>query len=206
MGNDHLRGMDWQVMVAESGRRDAITLIGALVLAAVPVWIVREIRTSDSPVNTATVYAAYLAAATLALTLLAFLIPWWRKGRRATAMPATVVQVTAAADQLAHRMLDTWRQEAKDRRISTPAPVRIRWQWGPAQMTPPLAQVITAPVAGTGPRPLPEPNPYEPNSDRPGVLLEAGVVTRLHDEVSTAACRTGGWCFSAGQGRARPAR
>ena len=70
-------------MVAGSGRRDAIALIGALVLVAVPVWIVREIRTSDSPVNTATVYAAYLTAAMLALTLLAFLIPWWWKGRRA---------------------------------------------------------------------------------------------------------------------------
>jgi len=193
-------------MVARSARRDAIALVGGLVLVAVPVWIVREIRTSDSPVNTATVYAAYLAAATLALTLLALLIPWWSKGRRATAVPATAVQVTAAADQLAQRMLSTWRQEAKERRISTPAPVRVRWQWGPAEVTPPLAQVTAAPVAGTGPRPLPEPGPDKPNPDQPGVLLEAGIVTRLHDEVSTAACRTGGWCFSAGQGRARPAR
>ena len=117
-------------MVAGSGRRDAIALIGALVLVAVPVWIVREIHTSDSPVNTATVYAAYLAAATLALTLLALLIPWWWKGRKATAVPTTAVQAMAAADQLAQRMLSTWRQEAKDRRISTPAPVRVQWQWG----------------------------------------------------------------------------
>ena len=36
-------------------------------------------------------------------------------------VPAAVVQVTAAADQLAQRMLATWRQEAKDRQISTPA-------------------------------------------------------------------------------------
>ena len=93
-------------------------------------------------------------------------------------VPAAVVQVTAAADQLAQRMLSTWRQEAKERRISTPAPVRVRWQWGPAEVTPPLAEVTTAPMAGTGPRPLPEPNP-----DPPGMLLEAGVVTRLHDEV-----------------------
>ncbi|MDQ3152732.1 MAG: hypothetical protein M3R63_13770, partial [Actinomycetota bacterium] len=115
---------------------------------AVPVWIVREIHTSDSPVNTATVYAAYLAAATLALTLLALLTPWWWKGRRAPVVVPATVQVMAAADHLAQRMLDTWRQEAKARRISTPAPVRVRWQWGPAEMTPPLAQVTTAPVAG----------------------------------------------------------
>ena len=165
-------------MVAGSGRRDAIALIGALVLVAVPVWIVREIRTSDSPVNTATVYAAYLTAAMLALTLLAFLIPWWWKGRRAAVVPATVVQVTTAADQLAQHMLASWRQEAKDRRISTPAPIRVRWQWGPAEVTPPLAQVTAAPVAGTGPRPLPEPGPDKPNPDQPGVLLEAGIVTR----------------------------
>jgi len=90
----------------------------------------------------------------------------------------TAVQVTAAAGQLAQNMLDIWRQEAKDRRISTPAPVRVRWQWGSAEVTPPLAEVTTAPMAGTGPRPLPEPNP-----DPPGMLLEAGVVTRLHDKV-----------------------
>ena len=170
-------------MVAGSGRRDAIALVGGLVLVAVPVWIVREIRTSDSPVNTATVYAAYLAAAAPALTLLAFLVPWWWKGRRVTAVPATAAQVMAAADQFAQRMLSTWRQEAKERRISTPAPVRVRWQWAPHEVAPPPTQVTTAPLAGTGPRPLPKPDPDEPHSDRLGVLLEAGVVTRLHDEV-----------------------
>jgi len=170
-------------MVAGSGRRDAIALVGALVLVAGLIWIVGEIRTSDSPVNTATVYAAYLAAAALTVSLLAFLVPWWWKGRRATALPATEAQVTEAADQLAQRMIDTWRQEAKDRRISTPAPVRVQWQWGPHEVAAPPRQVTTAPVAGTGPLPLPKPDPDESNSDRLGVLLEAGVVTQLHDEV-----------------------
>ncbi len=171
-------------MVAGSRRRDAVALIGALVLlVVVSVWIVRAIRTSDNPVNTATVYAAYLGVATLMVSLVGLLSRWWWKGPRATAVPASAVQLTAAADQFAQSMLDTWRQEAKERRISTPAPVRVRWQWGPVEVTPSLVEVITAPVTGTGPRPLPEPNPDQPNSDPSGVLLEAGVVTRLHEEV-----------------------
>ncbi|MGH3845896.1 MAG: NACHT domain-containing protein [Pseudonocardiaceae bacterium] len=169
-------------IVVGSRRRNAVALISALVLVAVSVWIVQKIRTSDNPVNLATVYAAYLGVATLLVSLLASLLSWWWKGRRTPAV-STAAQLTAAADHFAQRMLDTWRREAKARGISTPAPVRVRWQWGPAEVTPPLAEVITVPVIGTGPRPLPEPNPAEPNSDPPGVLLEAGVVTRLHEEV-----------------------
>jgi hypothetical protein len=170
-------------MVAGSRRRDAVALIGVVVLLVAAAWIVRQIRTSNNPVNSATVYGAYLAVAAIMVPLLMSLLRWWWRGRRVTAVPVSAVQVLAAADQLAQRMLDTWRREAKARRISTPAPVRVRWQWGPAEVTPPLADVITAPVSGIGPRPLPEPNPNDPNSVEPGVLLEAGVVTRLHKEV-----------------------
>lgn len=85
-------------------RRDAVALSGALVLVVVSVWIVRQIRTSDNPVNTATVYGAYLGLATLLVSLLAFLGRWWWKGRRVTAVPASTVQITAAADQFAQRM------------------------------------------------------------------------------------------------------
>lgn len=136
-------------MVTGSGRRDAVALIGGLVPIAMSVWIVGEIRVSDNPVNLATEYAAYLGVATLLVTLLTFLIPWWWKGHRLTAVTTTAGQVTAAADQLAQSMLDTWRREAKARRISTPAPVKVRWQWGSAEVTPPIADVIAAPVAGT---------------------------------------------------------
>ena len=168
-------------MVAGSRRRDAIALIGALVLVAVAVWIVREIRTSNNPVDAATVYAAYLSVATLLASLLAFLIPWWWNGRRATPVGVSPVQITAAVDQLARSMLDVWRREATERRISTPAPVRVRWRWGQRDVTPPPWELITVPDSGIGPRPLPEPHLDGSNSDEPGVLLEAGVVTQLHE-------------------------
>ena len=105
----------------------------------------------------------------------------WASAKQAPA--STAVQLATAADQLAQRMIDDWRQEAKERLISTPAPVRVRWQWGPAQLTPSLVDVRTAPVAGTGPHPLPQLNPDGPCLDPRGVLLEAGVVTQLHEEL-----------------------
>ena len=46
-----------------------------------------------------------------------------------------------------------------------------------------LAEVSTAPVSGTGPHPLPEPNPDEPGADPPGMLLDAGIVTQLHEKI-----------------------
>ncbi|MGH3938660.1 MAG: hypothetical protein ACRDTG_08470 [Pseudonocardiaceae bacterium] len=170
-------------MAGSSRHRDAIALLGAVVLVVVPVWIVREIRSSDNLVDSATLYAAYLGAAAVTVPLLVVLVQWWWKSRRASAALATSAQVMAAADQLAERMLDAWRTEATERQITIPAPVRVRWQWGPADVTPPPAQLTTTPVVGTGPRPLPLPNPDEPNPDPPAVLLDAGVVTRLHDEV-----------------------
>jgi hypothetical protein len=169
------------VMVAGSRRWDAGALIVVLVLVAVLVGIVRAICTSDNPVDSATVWAAYVGVASLLVSLLACLSPWWWKGRRSAVVVASAVQVTAAADQFAQSMLDTWRQEAKDRRISTPAPVRVRWRCGSPEVTPPLAEVITAQVSGTGPRPLPYPD--QPSPDPSGVLLEAGIVTQLHEEV-----------------------
>lgn len=165
-------------MAGTSRHRDAVALLGAVVLVGVPVWIVREIRGSDNPIDSATLYAGYLAAPAITGSLLVALALWWWRDRQARAAPTTPAQVMAAADQLAVRMLDTWRTEATERQISVPAPVRVRWRWGAADVTPPPVRLITTPVVGTGPRPLPEPEP-----DPLSVLLDAGVVTRLHDEL-----------------------
>jgi hypothetical protein len=158
--------------------RNVLALIGVLVLVGVPAWVAWEIHSSRNPVGSATVYAGDLAPVAIAAPLLLVLITWWWKGRATGLSESTAGQVAAAAGRLAESMLVTWRQEAKDRRISTPAPARVRWQWGPAQVTLPPAELIPAPAAGTGPRPLPG-----PDSDTTGVLLEAGVVTRLHEGV-----------------------
>jgi hypothetical protein len=67
----------------------------------------------------------------------------------------TNAQVTVAADQFARSMLDTWRQEAKERQASTPGPVKVRWRWGPAEVMSSLAEVSTVPVSGTARAPYP---------------------------------------------------
>ena len=171
------------VMAVAPRSRNAVALIGALILVVGAAWIVQRIRTSSNPVNAATVWAAYLGVATLLASLLAYLISWWWKGRRATAAVGTAVQGIAAANQLAQRMHETWRLEATERRISTPAPAEVCWRRGPREVTPPWAEVNTAPVSGTGPPALPDLRPGGPNTDPPGVLLDAGIVTRLHDDV-----------------------
>ncbi|MGQ0775697.1 MAG: hypothetical protein ACT4NY_14970 [Pseudonocardiales bacterium] len=157
------------------GRRDVAALMGGLILVAVPVWTWWKISSSADPVGFVAVSGGYFAPVAITLPALVALLAWWWKGRTSSQV-STPQQVVTAADRLAEGMLDTWRQEAKDRQISTPAPARVRWQW--ADVTTPPAELTTLPEPGAGPRPLPEGNPA-----RPGVLLEAGVVTRLHNDL-----------------------
>ncbi len=122
-------------------------------------------------------YAGYLAAVAIAITLLMALGAWWWKGRqRATARVTTPEQVAAAADRLADLMAARWRLEATARRIVTPAPATVRWRWATDEVGAPRMEVTTPPPTGTGP-------PSLPDLEEPGELLESGVVTRLHDEV-----------------------
>src|SRR5262249_58633625 len=107
------------------------------VLVAVSVGITVQILTSANPFGLVTMYATYLGVVAPVVSLLAYLISWWWKGRRATAVVASAVQLTAAADQLAQRMLESWRREARGRRISTPAPVRVWGRWGAGGGSPP---------------------------------------------------------------------
>ena len=74
-----------RVMLGRSQHRDAIALLGAFVLVVVPVWIVREIRNSDNPVDSATLYGAYLGAAALTVPLLVVLGPMVVEGAPRTA-------------------------------------------------------------------------------------------------------------------------
>jgi hypothetical protein len=71
-----------------------------------------------------------------------------------------------------------WREQVRQRRIVTPAPARVRWQWAASDIAAPRAHVVTPPVPGAGPA-----TPGLTGSDAEGVVLSSGVVTRLHEEV-----------------------
>jgi hypothetical protein len=167
-------------MGVTSRQRGGLALTGALVLVTFPVLIIQKIHASGNPPALATVYAGDLAAVAIAVTLLMQVIAWWWKGR-AVLEVTTSTHVTAAAEELAGRMHTFWRQEAKERQVTTPAPARVQWRWGSADVTTSPAEVSTPPPAGGGPRPLPLPE----DAGRTGVLLEAGVVDALHDEMYT---------------------
>jgi hypothetical protein len=151
-------------------------LIATIVVAGSVAAVVWAIHTSSDPVDTATVYAGYLAAAAIAVTLLTAVATWWRKGRQRPAAPFSPEQAAAAADRLADLMLARWRQEAMERRINTPAPATIRWRWADEEVAAPRAEVARIPAPGTGPLPV-------PSLGEAGELLGSGTVARLHDEV-----------------------
>ena len=157
--------------------RTAFALIATIMVVGSVAAVIWLIRSSRHPVDTATVYAGYLAAVAIAVTLLMAVGAWWWKGRqRAAARVSTPEQAAAAADRLADLLTARWRQEATARRIVTPAPATIRWRWAAEEVAAPRAEVTTPPAPGTGPPPLPD-------LEEPGELLESGVVARLHDEV-----------------------
>lgn len=131
-------------------------------------------HSSRSPVNTATVVAADLAAVALAVAILTPVGSWWRSGRRTAAAAGSASQAAAAADRLAVEMAGRWKQEAARRRIVTPAPVRVRWRWAAGLSA--REDVTAAPAPGAG---LLSPAA----GDRPGEALGSGVATRLHDEL-----------------------
>src|SRR5262249_54520109 len=49
--------------------------------------------------------------------------------RRAGAAAVETGQVPAATEYLAEETLRYWREQAKDRRITTPSPAAVRWSW-----------------------------------------------------------------------------
>ena len=66
------------------------------------------------------------------------------------------------------------------RGIQTPAPVRVRWRWAPADVALPLEELAASPSLAT------DPNPILSEADEPtpiSQVLSSGVVTRLHDDL-----------------------
>jgi hypothetical protein len=158
-------------------QRTALALIAIVMVSSGAAAIFWWIQSSRDPVDTATVAAAYLAVAAIAVTLLAPVGPWWWKSRDGAAdHGSTPVQAAAAAEWLARATADRWQQEAGARRIITPAPATVRWRWVSDQLTASRSEVAAAPLPGVGPLPLSD-------AARPSEVLASGVVRRIHDEL-----------------------
>src|SRR5262249_41406901 len=99
------------------------------------------------------------------------------QARPAPTTPAPA-RLGVVADQLAEVMAGFWREQVRRRRIVTPAPARVRWQWATSDIAAPRAHVTAPPAPGAGPV---IPGPTGPDAE--GVVLSSGVVTRLHDEL-----------------------
>ena len=148
-----------------SSSRTALVLIGTVVVAAFVAGVFWLVHFSRNQVGTATVYAVYLAAVTLGVTVLTALSGWWAKGRRPR--DKIQAQISEAADWLAKVTKSSWLDEASDRRIGTPASVRVMWRWASDELTASRAEVTVPPTPGTGPPPLPD-------LTRPGGCWAAG--------------------------------
>ena len=159
-----------------SSRRSVLAFIAAVAVIAAMAAVIVQIQSSKQPVDTATVYSGDLAAVAVAVTLLLAIAGWWRKNSPRAGGISSAAQVAAAAERLAQVMADRWRREAAIRRITTPAPITVRWHWAAEAVTAPRRDVATPPVPGAGPLPLPAPAEQ-------GELLDSGVVGRLHDEL-----------------------
>jgi hypothetical protein len=86
-------------------------------------------------------------------------------------------RLAAAADLLAENTRDYWREQASKRRITTPAPTAVSWEWAHDLAGPP-AEVTDPLPAGTGPLPAAAADP-----GGEAKVLTSGVITQLHDEV-----------------------
>jgi hypothetical protein len=171
-------------LVGRSGRR-VLALAVAAGICGTATYLVFAIQTSKNPVNSATVLGAEIAAATLAITVLLPLGAWWQSNcLQQSPQASTPMQVNAAADKLGEETAERWREEAGRRRIVTPAPVMVRWQWVATAAD--RHDVAVASVPGVSP-------PTLPGSGRLGKLLRSlpgrerilgsGEVVLLHDDL-----------------------
>ena len=161
--------------------RTAVVVVRALVVLvlaiAVIVFILRGELAEDTQPNRAQVLSALLATALIVPAGWSWL---WRHRRRAVARTSTRAQIDAAADKLAEQTLQTWAEQVVQRGIQTPAPVRVRWRWAPADVALPLEELAASPSLAT------DPNPILSEADEPtpiSQVLSSGVVTRLHDDL-----------------------
>jgi hypothetical protein len=103
-----------------------VLVVAALVgCAATVLWMYRGQDAGQGLVGNANVVGGLAGVAALALTVA---LLWPR--RPSTALPAdTDRQLAMAVEYLARETLSAWRAQAKARRVTTPAPALVSWQW-----------------------------------------------------------------------------
>ena len=138
--------------------RAAIVLVGCAGVVAV-VWVFRGSAANDTVVRNATVAGGIAAV----LALLASLVGLWpgRQRARSAAGAVSTEMIAAAIEYLAGETLRYWQAQARDRRITTPAPAAVRWRWADKDVAPPPNDLST-----TGAK-----------------LLTAGVITKLREQL-----------------------
>ncbi|HET8642699.1 MAG TPA: hypothetical protein VFM37_12220 [Pseudonocardiaceae bacterium] len=134
----------------------AATALIVLAAAGATWWVFGGSPAGDDVVGNANVVGGVVGVAAFALTLLLLLRS--RRGRAAVTV-ITSEQVQAATEYLAGETLRYWREQVKDRRIITPSPVSVRWQWAADDVA------VPAPLASEG------------------VVLTVGVVTQLREQL-----------------------
>jgi hypothetical protein len=153
----------------------AAALILGAVIAAAWMFTAGSGGSDEGLVGRANIVAALAALVTL-LAMLGGVFRWAAPPRSAATPDRP--QLDVAADELAEVMAGFWREQVRRRRIVTPAPARVRWQWAASDIAAPRAHVITPPAPGAGPA-----TSAPTGSDTEGMVLSSGVVTRLHEEV-----------------------
>jgi hypothetical protein len=120
--------------------RRAIVVVLFAVLVAAVAWMVWGPDVSDGVVGKANVVGGLAGIAALVGGIWAV---WPRKavvGPEST--PVTEDQFRAALAYLARETLSYWREQAKARRITTPAPALVSWRWADREAAPPVAEVV----------------------------------------------------------------
>jgi hypothetical protein len=123
-------------------------VVRTLVVLAVATWVAAVVwafvgAASSRLVDTIQVVGGLAGVAGLVLVIAQL---WPRR-----AHPAGAVQ--AVADYLAQETGRSWRVQAKDSRLSTPAPTAVRWQWADEDVAVPPEELPVGPIAGANRRP-----------------------------------------------------
>jgi hypothetical protein len=128
----------------------AAALIIGVVMAAVAWMFTAGSGGSDEGlVGRANIVAA-LTGLLAFLTVLGGVFRWAAQPMPAPTTPAPA-KLDVVADELAEVMAAFWREQVRRRRIVTPAPARVRWQWAASDIAAPRAHLITPPTPGAGP-------------------------------------------------------